>query len=475
MTNFELRPYQNTLLDRVRLEMQAGARSIIAQMPTGAGKTACAIKMLGTSAERGMRSLFIVHRRELIRQTIRAFADVGIQHGVVNAGYMEDRRHLIQAASIQTYTRRLARFEKPALVVWDECHHIAAGSWAAVYDAFPGAYHIGLTATPKRLDGTGLGRWFKSMVNGPSVSWLIEHGYLSSYRLFSAPEMISVAGVKSKMGDYDKAQLSAAADRPRITGNAVSEYQRHCSGKRALAFCVTIEHSKHVASEFNAAGIPAAHVDGETPKEQRDEAIERFERGDILVLCNVDLFGEGVDIPAVEAVIILRPSESEALYLQWIGRSLRPSPGKEYAVILDHAGNYLRHGLPDQDREWSLEDRKKNNSDDDATVRAPVKTCDWCSAVSPAACSKCKVCGFDFETNSGGQQIEYVAGNLVEVDVTRKLPPAAKTDYMEQGRAESLEALTELGRRRGYKQPYEWAKFVFDARERRKREGKSGA
>lgn len=156
------------------------------------------------------------------------------------------------------------------------------------------------------------------------------------------------------MGDFVRSELSTVVDKPLITGDAIAHYQRHAYGKRAVVFCVSVEHSKHVVSSFNAAGIAAVHVDGETPTEVRDDAIKHFARGNVKIISNVELFGEGFDCPSIEAAILLRPTKSLGLYLQQIGRALRPYPGKENAIILDHSGNCLRHGLPDEEREWSL-------------------------------------------------------------------------------------------------------------------------
>jgi len=455
-----LRPYQTVIIDQARDLMQRGVRSMLIQSPTGSGKTLLTAHMLGTAASKGMSSWFTVHRRELVKQSIRTFNDVGIRFGVVAAGFFEAPRAPIQIASIQTLARRYQRLRRPRLIIWDECHHIAAGSWAAIHKSLPDAFHIGLTATPERLDGKGLGDFFQEMINGPSVAWLIENGYLAPYRLY-APSSVNVSGVHTKMGDYVKSELAAVVDRPTITGDAIKHYVKYAAGKRAVVFCVSIEHSKHVVSQFQAAGIPAAHVDGETDVAERDAAIKKFERGDVRVLSNVELFGEGFDLPAIEAAILLRPTQSLGLYLQQVGRALRPSPGKAQAIILDHAGNCQQHGLPDEDRVWSLLGRDsghKQNGDAGPSVRI----CPRCFAAQFFARTTCQFCGTAFETKP--RQVDHVDGDLVEVD-----PAVIQAQRRrEQGRAETLQDLIAIGKQRGYKKPYAWAHHVFQARQRRK-------
>lgn len=338
------------------------------------------------------------------------------------------------------------------------CHHVTAGSWSKIFKAYAKSFHVGLTATPQRLDGAGLRPPFMEMVNGPSMSKLIEEGFLVPYKLY-APSQISVSGVHTQMGDFQKAELARVADRPAITGDAIKHYQRLAAGKRAVVFCVSVEHSKHVVGQFNQAGIVAAHVDGETPVEERDMAIRRFRDGEIKVLSNVELFGEGFDLPALEVAILLRPTQSLGLYLQQVGRALRPSPGKQYAIILDHAGNCERHGLPDEDREWSLDGRDVRRG---AGGGISVKVCPRCFAAQAPGSEKCKYCGKEFEV--AGRSIEEREGTLVEVDpaVLRRQKAIA------QGRCETVEELIAEGKRRGYKHAERWAHHVFKARQSRK-------
>jgi len=460
--SFQLRPYQIEIIDRTRTHFKNNFRSVALQLPTGAGKTCLAAQMLNTSASKGFNSWFIVHRRELVKQTISSFSDTGIKRfGVVAAGFPMAKAFPIQICSIQTLMHRHKYLEPPSFIVWDEFHHLGAKTWAKIYSQYPNAYHIGLSATPRRLDGQGLGKFFNVMVQGPSMSWLIENGFLVPYKIF-APSSINVAGIHTQMGDFQKTELAAVADKPSITGDAIKHYRKHADGKRAVVFCVSIEHSKHVVGQFNQAGIFAEHVDGETPVDQRDHSIRRFNHGEIKVLSNVDLFGEGFNLPSLEAVIMLRPTQSVGVYLQQVGRALRPSPGKSHAVILDHAGNCERHGLPDEEREWSLDGREVRKTEG---ASFSVKICPRCFAAQFSGLPKCKFCGFGFNVES--RQVDQKDGELVEVDQAA----LKKQRLIAQGRCKTQEELIAEGKRRGYKFPERWAKFVYQARQAKRLAG----
>lgn len=452
----ELRPYQLSLIEQARNLMKQGERSIIIQSPTGSGKTLLTAHMLHTAATKGMRSWFVVHRRELIEQSSRAFKLEGLRHGIISAGYWPTAAANVQIAGIGTLAQRYARYPVPALIVWDECHHVAAGSWSKIFGAFPNSYHIGLTATPQRLDGQGLGQYFKKMIHGPSVSWLIENKFLSPYKLY-APANIDLSNVHKRMGDYDRAELSTAVDKPKITGSAVEHYKKYAAGKRAIVFAVSIQHSKHIVEEFIKEGFNAAHIDGTTEKGERASLLQKFSAGDIQILSNVELFGEGYDCPGVEVVILLRPTQSLGLYLQQIGRSLRINPGKTHALILDHVGNCERFGLPDQEREWSLKGREKGKGE----FVQPVKVCQMCfGAQKPTP--KCIFCGYIFPVIS--REVAQVAGDLKEVDQAQLLLKFKKK--REQGMAKSFGEFVAIGRNRKYKAPEKWAAVLMAARKK---------
>ena len=331
------------------------------------------------------------------------------------------------------------------------CHHIAAGSWADVFRANPEARHIGLTATPERLDGVGLGRWFQRLVLGPSVADLIDGGWLAKFKIYSPPGA-SLSGVHMLGGDYNKRELNAVLDGSAVMGDVLTHYRKLAPGRRMVAFTWSVASSVELADRFSAAGIPAEHVDGTTSMHNRDAAMSRFRRGETMVLTNVDLFGEGLDVPAIEAVALLRPTQSLGLYVQQVGRALRPAPGKSHAIILDHAGNALRHGLPDDPRDWSLDSERRKRVGDHA---APVRQCPKCYAVMPADRPMCIECGFEFPTKS--RKIAEIVGELQEMQLRRD-------KRMEQRKADTVQKLISIGRARGYRNPAWWAWMVFTHR-----------
>ena len=456
-----LREYQTSIIAEVREKIRSGARSVCVSLPTGGGKTLLTAFMLKSAAAKGNPCWFTVHRRELIKQSMEAFNDVGVPYGVIAAGFLADRKQQIQLCSIQTLMRRYQRVAPPKLIVVDECHHIGARTWAELIAHFKNSFIIGLSATPSRTDGVGLGDFFQTMISGPTTAELIDMGFLSKYRYF-APTNPNLSKMHTLAGDYKKNELGAAMDKPKLVGDAVSHYLKVTPGRRALVFCVSIEHSKHMAAAFTAAGVPAEQVDGSTDVWARDNTIARFRNGTTRVLCNCELFTEGFDIPFVEAVILLRPTQSVGLYLQMVGRGLRPSPGKDETFFLDHSGNVHRHGLPDDPREWSLlGTAKAKGARDPDDVK--VKQCPMCYATVAAYKPSCRHCGHVFVPV--GREIETVAGELSEVDIQQQL----QRKRQEQWGAQTEEELVRIGELRRYARPRAWARHIIMARHSKRR------
>lgn len=450
-----LRPYQQAIVDGARATFRAGRRTALIQLATGGGKTVLGSFMVQGSSERGLCCWWLVHRRELIMQASGTFYALGIPHGFIAGGRTSDPTARVQIGSVQTVARRLDRLPTPDLIVFDEAHHLGAAQWQTIFDAYPNAKVIGLTATPWRLDGKGLGHWFEAMIQGPTVAELMEAGSLSTYRLF-APSTPDTSSVATAMGDFKTRDLASVMDKPSITGDAVQHYRQLANGRRAVAFACSIEHSQHVVTDFLASGIPAEHVDGQMDHGERDAIIARFVAGRTLVLSNADLLGEGFDVPAIEAAILLRPTQSLSLHLQQIGRALRPAPGKVEALILDHAGNSLRHGLPDDDRDWSLADREKRKKA--APSELSVRQCTKCFRVYRPA-PQCPGCGF--APPIIGRGIEERDGVLAEID-----PELIKAQRRaELKSAKTFDDLVQLGRQRGYSKPEGWAHHRMQERE----------
>ena len=451
----QLRPYQSEIVDHARAAFRSGDQSVLIQLATGGGKTVLGSFMVDGSSKRGKCCWWLVHRRELLAQASATFHAMGIPHGYIAGGRSTDPYARVQIGSVQTVARRLASLPPPDLIVFDEAHHTGAAQWQQIYDAFPEARKIGLTATPWRLDGKGLGTWFGTMVQGPTVAELMMQGSLSRYRLF-APSQPDTSAVSMQAGDFKRADLATIMDKPSITGDAVQHYRQLASGKRAVAFAVSIEHSRHVAASFQAAGIPAEHVDGAMDHGDRDAAIARFVAGQTLVLSNAELLGEGFDVPAIEAAILLRPTKSLSLHLQQVGRALRPAPGKAEAIILDHAGNSLQHGLPDDDREWTLEDRKKKRAGEASCN--PVRQCAKCFRVYRPA-PACPGCGF--APVGAVRVVEERAGVLEEIDVAAQ----RRARSAEERDCRTLDDWQRLAAARGYKPG--WATVRHQMRQQR--------
>ena len=459
-----LRPYQLALVERLRAAFRAGKRAPLLQLATGGGKTYCFCFIARSAVERGNRVCILVHRQELLSQTSRALGSLGVVHGIIAPGHAATDDP-VQVASVQTIIRRIEKGEARAtdfsLIVIDEAHHAIAGSWRKVIAAMPKAKLLGVTATPCRMDGKGLIAVFDELVAGPPITELVEMGFLVPAKVFAPPVIADFKGVRTTGGDYRASDLAEAMDNPTITGNAVEHYRRICPGVPAIAFCASIEHSKHVAAEFSAAGFRAASIDGHMPDIERKALIQALGDGQIQVLTSCDIVSEGTDIPVVGAAILLRPTKSESLFLQQVGRALRTSPGKEFAIVLDHAGNVLRHGMPDEAREWNLADgvvkRKR-----DAALGPAVAQCPKCYAMHRPT-PMCPSCGFVYKIQA--REIEIVHGNLTEIDAAAAT--AMRDQRREQGKAQTIDDLVRVGKARGMKNPFGWARHVMKARESR--------
>lgn len=451
-----LRDDQHALLNGARTAIRIGTRKILLQGATGFGKTVVAASILRGIADRGKRAWFVNHRREILKQsvaTLTTAADLSV--GIVQAGIRLDPREAIQVCAIQSLVRRLDRLPAPDIIIWDECHHVASRSWATLHDRFPHAVHIGLTATPQRLDGQGLGAWFDVLLEGPSTAALIAQGHLAPYRLIAPPSRVDLSGVHTVAGDYNKREADTAMQASTVVGDALTEYQRRAAGQRALLFLWSIASSQETVARFQQAGIAAAHVDGTTPERERDRIMGQFRDGTVRVLSNVDLVSEGFDVPAIEAVFLLRPTASLGLYLQQVGRALRPAPGKT-ALIVDHVRNYERHGLPDDPRAWSLDGKAKQ-----AAPTLTVKTCPRCFAVVRTWVALCTACGHAFVAIAQPREVAQVEGELAEVDVAQ----LRRSRGFEEAQCRSLDDLQALARKRGYAPG--WAHHRWTARQRR--------
>jgi DNA repair protein RadD len=457
----KLRDDQHELMTRARDALREHRR-ILLVASTGVGKTVLALEMIRGAISRGRRVLFLCHRRELVRQSSRAFWQSGVPHGMVMAGRnMTDTP--ANVGVINTVANRIGRMRPPDLIIVDEAHRSVSPMYQQVFAAWPDAHVVGLTATPERTDGRGLGEIYSRIVEARGMRWYIDNGILSDYEIIAPAQSLSLAGVSVRAGDYAQEELAAAVDKPTITGDAVNAYRQFAAGKRCMVFCVTIEHSKHVCAQYTAAGIPAEHVDGAHTDAERDEILGRFRRGETLVVTSVQLAIEGLDVPAIEAVQFLRPTKSLIVYLQAIGRGLRREVGKSRLIILDQVSNWLHHGLPDDARDWSLDGRKTRAKRGEAEPPVNVRQCKQCYAVFRATHDACPRCG-SVVPSAGRAAPQTVDGELQKIDADAVRRNARR----EQGSARTLADLVALGQRRNISRPAEWAANVYAARQGRK-------
>jgi DNA repair protein RadD len=388
-----------------------------------------------------------VHRQELIDQTCAALTAEGIKYGVIAAGCPENPTASVQVGMAQTLVNRLNQLTGVRFLIIDEAHHVMAATWLAILNAEAGARVLGVTATPERLDGEGLGETFDALVIGPTVQELIKEKWLSPFIVYAPERLVDLKGARTVAGDYALGDLARRMNADAVLDDALIEYCKHLTGRSAIASCVTIEHSRAVARYFRAAGVRAQHLDGDTPTAERRRLIAALASGEVQILTNCGLISEGLDIPSVGGVILLRPTKSLALHLQQIGRALRPAPGKARAVVLDHAGNCLRHGLPDLEHAWSLQGRPKKKS------KALVRRCPECSALIAISAHECPECGADLRPDP----IKPAAAPdpLIELD-----PATAHQRWLATGSFQAVTAwagddearLRKVAQARGYKQ-----------------------
>jgi DNA repair protein RadD len=449
-----LRPYQTATVDAARAAYWAKRRAPIVVLPTGGGKTIVFSAIAHAALARGKRVLILAHRRELIRQASQKLTDAGVKHGIVAPGF-ETTFDAVQVGSVQTVAMRLDQIGEFDLIIIDEAHHSVAGQYQKIIKAQPQARLLGVTATPERLDGRGLGHasggCFDEIIVGPSVSELVEGGYLTASRVFAPSDPIDLSGLRTKMGDYETSGLLAKVDVPTITGDVVAHYSKHAAGLPAIAFCITVDHARHVAACFQTAGYRAVAAHGGMKTAERDAAIAGLATGAVQVLTTCDLVSEGLDVPAVGAVILLRPTKSLGLYLQQVGRGLRPAPGKEHLIVLDHAGCTLHHGMPDSPREWSLKGRPKK------TKEPAIRQCEACFALHGPA-PTCPACGFVHPKPAAveGRSVEHRDGELSEINGARLSLLRQAPLFKLLKSAKSHEELEEIRRARGYKAGWTW-------------------
>lgn len=404
-----LREYQTRAIDALTDAIERGRKKVILRAPTGAGKTRIAREIVDRCVAHDAGVIFVAPRNEIIGQTSDELKLAGIKHVILQANHPED--FPVKVASTATLARR--EVSAPDVLFLDEAH-----LWLDVAKKlvarFPNAIVIGLTATPERLDGRGLGEIYEEIIGVTETRDLIETKYLVPARVFG-PANPDMTGIRTTAGDWNRKDLAGLMDRPRIVGDIVKTWKKVAAGRSTIVYATGVEASLHLRDAFRAEGIDAEHVDAETPDEERKAVIARLRDGSLPVVCNVELFTYGLDVPRVSCISMARPTKSLALYLQMTGRGLRPFPDKDNLIVLDHAGNCLRHGLPDRVHEWKLGGAKTSKR------QVPsLRTCKRCFAIFPATIDTCPECGTVVEKKQ--RTVDHVDGELLELQQETRKP-----------------------------------------------------
>lgn len=439
----ELRDYQQDLYDKTKDAFRAGKKRVLVCVGCGAGKSYIFAKM---AQQTKGDVLVLTHRQELRDQTARLFADNGINARI---------------EMILTEANRLGQHQKPALIITDEAHLSRSNSWMRVLDYYD-THTVGFTATPVRLDGKPLGDIYDTLVTGVSVRWLIDHQRLAPYEYY-APTAVETDGLRVQCGDYVIRDMEQLMTDRAIYSDVLKSWERFAKGEKTIAYCVSVKHAKETAEMFSAAGYPAVEIDGATPQKKRAEIMQDFRDGKITVLCNVGIISEGVSIDDVSCCLLLRPTESHALYWQQGMRSMRYQPGK-VAKIIDCVGNYSRNPLFDAEVEWSLTESVKKKPKINENGDFFIRTCPACFKVFKTA-PVCPYCGSAYPLSpreiKAHEDIELAR---ITAEEAERAEQKRKQARMEQGKAKTFPELLAIGKERGYKNPAAWAYAVMRGR-----------
>jgi len=453
MSTIELRPYQDDGITDFERAIEEGYKRIMYVLPTGGGKTVIGAEIIRRRAAKRRPVLVLAHRREIIAQTSAKLRAAGIRHGIIQAGTSPRPLDSVQVASIQTLHARAVRCEKmelpPAdLLVIDECHHCPAETYRKIIEAYPDAILLGLTATPCRGDGRGLGGIFETLIEAPQIAKLIEGGYLVKTRVY-APVDPDLRGVETRNGDYVETQLADRLDRPDLVGDTVTHWHKYSERRKTVVFAVNVSHSVHLRDEFIKSGVRAEHIDGSTPKDERDATLARLASGKIELVTNCMVLTEGWDMPDVSCCVLARPTKKMGLFRQMIGRILRPAPGKTDAIVLDHSGAVFRHGFVEDKVEWMLDPERRAESKQHQKRcehhASRLLECTQCGAIRVGG-EPCPNCGF--LPRPPARTVIFRDGELSEVGRDRRTSP---NQYSPAEREQWHAMLIAIGQERGFK------------------------
>ena len=419
-----LRDYQQDVFDRLKLELLHNKR-IICQMPCRSGKSYIMYEICKKANLKGTNVLILAHRNLLLDQH-RTLIDLPN----------------VRITSRQTEVRHLGEHGKVDIILCDECHLSAADTYKKIFDFYSNAVIIGMTATPCRLDGRSLGEIYQKIIKGPTVKYLIGIGAISPFDHYAPKLNINMDNVKIGDGDYNQKDLEEVMIDSKIYGDIIANYEKLAKGKQAIAYCVSIKHAQEICNLFNRHGYEAKCIHSKIPKKEREQILDDFKAQKFTIIVSVDCISEGISLPSCEVCLMLRPTQSYALYVQQGMRALTPSPEKR-AIIIDYIGNVYRHGMLDEEEEFSLTERKKcKNSSGEPEVL--VRVCQKCLRTYAGTSPICPYCGAD----NGKTKKEIENEKKAELERIEKIEK--KKRRMEVGMQDTFGGLVEIAKERGY-------------------------
>jgi len=452
---YSLRGYQEKIVQSIGHNFRKGTRRPIIQLPTGAGKGLIMSHIVSSALKKNKRVLTVLYGSDLLEQTRRNY----LKYHNIDSGIIQGSRSIYDLpstiASISTLARRLEKgsidLSNQDILIVDEAHNTVSNSYKKLFQALsPKTLAIGWTATPYAIGNKYLPFW-DAFIKGATYQELVDQGFLVPYKYYAPKSQIDTSGIKTSKGDYDQKELYNRAQDKYIVGDVVDTYKRLGENRGAFLFAINREHSEMMAKAFNEAGIPSAYADGTSPPEIRNKALNDLKTGKIKVLCNVNIFSTGIDVPEASVLISVRPTQSLVLWSQQVGRVLRPAEGKKNAIFLDHSSNYTRHGMVGADHEPELEFLRPKGK---GAVKKKAKTvqaklCPECQAVCLAQTVTCD-CGYIFKSKQDIAQ-KFVDGKLVEIQPDEFKAEAIVNEFV---RLEGFRI------HRGFKENWVWFKLA---------------
>ena len=427
----QLRNYQSDLVNGIKQSILSGNKRIMVQSPPRSGKTVVMAHIAKGATDKGNTVLFFSHRKEINEQVVSTFERNGVDMGLVTID------------SVTKIARNLDKLPEPSIILIDEAHHVKAKTYLKIIEYYTNSVVLMFTGTPARLDGSGFDDIADDIVLGKSVKWLQENGNIAPFKYY-APSLIDTTNLKKRGGDFTKKSVDDTMKRV-IYGDVIRHYEKLAKGKQAIVYTHSVEASESVSNTFNEHGYSSIAISGKTPPEKRERAMRAFRDGELTIMVNCELFTEGIDLPNVDVCIMLRPTQSLSLYLQFAMRALNPREGKT-AIIIDHVGNVDRHGLPNDDREWTLSGVSKQKQK--AKLGEPTtRTCDECYATFWSAERICPLCGHENQPTK--EEIEIL--REIELEERRQAINDKVETFVTSDQCQTIAELQAFAKQHGYK------------------------